>query len=90
MYCVYPNLNLHYWLTLLGKTLFAMGLAYAVACGSSFIKWSAPEPKSVLFIDGEMPLSLMQERMQEIVKSFGTGIATLLGGIRAWLGINNK
>ena len=30
------------------------------------------------------------ETQIETVKSFGTGIATLLGGIGAWLGISNK
>ena len=53
----------------LGKTWFALGLAYAVASGSRFIKWDAPGPQGVLFIDGEMPLSLMQERMQKILNS---------------------
>ena len=53
----------------LGKTWFALGLAYAVASGSRFIKWDAPGPQGVLFIDGEMPLSLMQERLQKILNS---------------------
>ena len=30
------------------------------------------------------------ETQIKTVKSFGTGIATLLGGIGAWMGLNNK
>jgi len=30
------------------------------------------------------------ETQIKTVKSFGTGIVTLLGGIGAWMGLNNK
>ena len=30
------------------------------------------------------------ETQIKTVKSFGTGIATLLGGLGAWMGLNNK
>lgn len=49
-----------------GKTHVALGIAYAVASGSSFLKWSAPEPRRVLYIDGEMPAISMQERLRKI------------------------
>lgn len=48
----------------LGKTHFAMGIAGHVANGSNFMHWEVPEAKRVLIIDGEMPLSLLQERLQ--------------------------
>lgn len=47
-----------------------MGIAYAVATGSTFLKWSAPAPKKVLYIDGEMPACLMQERLKKLVAMF--------------------
>jgi hypothetical protein len=50
-----------------GKTHIALGIAYAVATGGTFLRWHAPASKKVLYIDGEMPASLMQERLQKIV-----------------------
>lgn len=49
-----------------GKTHIALGIAYAVASGGDFLKWSAQEPKKVLYIDGEMPAFSMQERLRKI------------------------
>ncbi|MBD3272983.1 AAA family ATPase [Candidatus Dependentiae bacterium] len=54
-----------------GKTHVALGIAYAVASGSQFLKWNAPVPKKVLYIDGEMPAILMQERLNKISKANG-------------------
>jgi Mrp family chromosome partitioning ATPase len=52
-----------------GKTYFSLNVAYAVASGGSFLKWQAPTPKSVLYLDGEMSASVMQRRLAEIVKA---------------------
>ncbi len=49
-----------------GKTHIALGIAYAVASGSSFLKWHAPIPRNVLYIDGEMPAVALQERLRKI------------------------
>src|SRR5262249_12545122 len=49
-----------------GKTHVALGIAYAVATGSSFLKWRAPAARRVLLIDGEMPASALRERLQHI------------------------
>jgi len=53
----------------LGKTWMALEIAYAVASGGSFLNWEAESPQGVLYIDGEMPLSLMQERLSAIENS---------------------
>ncbi|HEY8566375.1 MAG TPA: AAA family ATPase [Beijerinckiaceae bacterium] len=45
-----------------GKTHVSMGLGWSIACGSSFLRWKAPQPRRVLYVDGEMPQTLMQER----------------------------
>ena len=45
-----------------GKTQVALGLTYAVSCGSKFLRWHAPKPRRTLFVDGEMPGALLQER----------------------------
>jgi putative DNA primase/helicase len=50
-----------------GKTHFSLELAYAVACGGSFLNWKAPTPKGVLFIDGEMPAVALQDRLEKII-----------------------
>jgi putative DNA primase/helicase len=49
-----------------GKTHVALGIAYAVATGSSFLKWRAPRARKVLLIDGEMPAAALRERLQRI------------------------
>ncbi|MFZ4381316.1 MAG: AAA family ATPase [Sandarakinorhabdus sp.] len=52
----------------LGKTFMAMGIALAVASGGTFLGWTAPVPAKVLYIDGEMPASLMQDRVAKAVR----------------------
>lgn len=49
-----------------GKTHVALGIACAVATGGIFLKWQAPRPRKVLYIDGEMPAAAMQERLLRI------------------------
>lgn len=51
----------------IGKTYFALEVAYAAACGTSFLAWQAPKPQGVLYLDGEMPGSAIQERISKIV-----------------------
>jgi len=46
-----------------GKTHFAMGVAYAVASGGGFLGWQAPAPRKVLYLDGELPGGVMQQRL---------------------------
>jgi|GEM_PF-2548466 len=53
-----------------GKTHAALWLSYAVASGGGFLTWSAGKPRNVLFIDGEMPLIALQERLAAIVQAF--------------------
>lgn len=47
----------------IGKTHFALSIAFAVATGGTFAKWRAPAPRKVLYLDGELPGSVMQKRM---------------------------
>ena len=49
-----------------GKTHVALNAAYTVAEGGSFLRWHAPEPRKVLYIDGEMPATALQERLNAI------------------------
>lgn len=50
-----------------GKTHFALGVAYAVASGGSYLHWQANRPRKVLVIDGEMPAATLKERWIGIV-----------------------
>jgi putative DNA primase/helicase len=51
----------------IGKTHLALGIAYAVATGTGFLRWRAPKPRRVLLIDGEMPARVLQERLAKII-----------------------
>ncbi len=48
----------------LGKTHVALGIAWAVATGASFLRWKASRPRRVLYVDGEMPAGDIQERLR--------------------------
>ena len=52
-----------------GKTFFGLGVAFAAASGETFMKWTAPKPRRVLVLDGEMPAAALQERWRAIVKA---------------------
>ena len=51
-----------------GKTWIAMNVAYAIASGGSFLRWHAPGPRTVAYIDGEMAASDLQKRFAGIVE----------------------
>jgi KaiC/GvpD/RAD55 family RecA-like ATPase len=54
-----------------GKTLFATTSAYAIAVGADFLGFKTlGVPRKVLYVDGEMPAEVMQERLAAIVGSF--------------------
>ena len=50
-----------------GKTHFALGVAYAVASGGEYLKWTADKPFRVVYIDGEMSGASIQARLAAIV-----------------------
>ncbi len=52
-----------------GKTYFALGVAYAVAGGGQFLKWKAEKPRHVVYIDGEMAGAAIKARLAAIVES---------------------
>ncbi len=55
-----------YAATGLGKTLFTLNLAYSIASGGSFLKYTCPMPRKVLYVDGEMPYSQLYNRVMTI------------------------
>jgi AAA domain len=56
-----------------GKSFFALGIAWAAATGGSFLGWHSPRRHSVLYVDGEMGAADMRERLA----LFGPPPATL-------------
>jgi AAA domain len=49
-----------------GKTLLALSMGLAVASGSPLLRWHAPRQRRVLYVDGEMPLVSLQQRLRAI------------------------
>jgi putative DNA primase/helicase len=47
-----------------GKTWVSDGMASAIAAGGEFLVWRAPKPRSVLYVDGELPFETVQERLE--------------------------
>src|SRR5215203_3097683 len=64
----------------IGKTLLGLSIALAVSSGASLLRWSAPKPRRVLYIDGEMPLADLQDRLSAI--SIGLGAENQNGGFQ--------
>jgi KaiC/GvpD/RAD55 family RecA-like ATPase len=52
-----------------GKTHFAMEVAWAVATGQPFLKWNAPQARSVLYLDGEMSQRTFLRRVRRLSES---------------------
>lgn len=52
----------------LGKTLLSLLIAVLVTSGGRIHKWNAQRPRGVLYIDGEMPAVVMQERLARCIE----------------------
>lgn len=51
-----------------GKTYFSLSLAVMVASGGSMHTWKSQRPRGVLYLDGEMPAVVMQERLARTIQ----------------------
>jgi RecA-family ATPase len=51
----------------IGKTHLALGIGYCAATGGLMLGWSAPKPRRVLYLDGEMPAETMQARLATMI-----------------------
>jgi hypothetical protein len=76
----------------IGKSWLSLSIGLAVASGGSVLRWSAPRPRRVLFVDGEMVLSDLQIRLNLILAGLGTKIPNdgfrVLAADHSELGIN--
>lgn len=50
-----------------GKSMLSMTMALAMAGGGSFLGWTAPAPRRVLALDGEMAMADLQERARDLI-----------------------
>jgi RecA-family ATPase len=62
------------------KTFLALAMGLAVAAGTSVLRWSAPQARKVLYVDGEMTLIDLQKRV--------TALKTGLGLAAFWCSAN--
>jgi putative DNA primase/helicase len=57
----------------IGKTFLALGVAAAVASGTRFLRWKAPQARRVLYVDGELPASTVRDRLAMILAGIEEG-----------------
>jgi putative DNA primase/helicase len=57
-----------------GKTLLGLSIGLAVAGGTPLLRWVAPRKRRVLYVDGEMPLVSLQERLRTLSVACGSEI----------------
>ena len=55
-----------------GKSMFAMSVALAVAGGGEYLGWKADSCSKVLIVDGEMDMYELQERSNLLINSIGS------------------
>lgn len=68
-----------------GKTWFVMQLAVAVTNAKPFFEWHVPVARRVLYIDGEMPLSLLQERFSWLYRGRPSPLLDILPSESLWM-----
>src|SRR5262249_13492230 len=50
-----------------GKSYVSLSIGSAVASGKDFLKWKAPKPRKVLYVDAEMSLAdIQKERIPRV------------------------
>lgn len=62
-----------------GKTMLTLTVALAVAGGGAVFGWTAPEPRKVLLVDGEMNIVDLQERLRSLAGTV-TGFDAVAAG----------
>lgn len=68
-----------------GKSMLALTVALTVAGGGSFLGLFAPEPRRVLFVDGEMTAYRVKQRLQTLAEGIEGLDREAAGGNLMWL-----
>lgn len=71
------SISMIYAQTGVGKSHVTLNIAHALATGGGFLGWNAPKPVRVLYVDAEMAIDDLQERLKAIIR--GTGIEPEVG-----------
>jgi hypothetical protein len=58
----------------IGKTLFALAMAGAIAAGKPFLNWKGRRKARVVYLDGELSAETFKERMELIAEIYGADI----------------
>jgi putative DNA primase/helicase len=58
----------------LGKSWLGLSIGVAVASGGSILRWAAPAPRRVLYVDGEMPLADLQGKLNAILSGLDEAV----------------
>lgn len=66
---VKQGISLVYAATGVGKTHFCIGLAFAIASGSNFLRWKCEEKARVLYIDGELPGHYLKSMIEPLYQA---------------------
>lgn len=66
-WCLTQSLNMIYAWRGVGKTHVALGIAFAIATGGTFLCWKAAARRKVLYLDGEMPGASLQNRLTALI-----------------------
>lgn len=69
---VKPSLCLLHGAAGSAKTFLSLGLAVHLAAGVDFLDWEVPEPRQVVYIDGEIGRATVQRRISDLI--FGHGL----------------
>ncbi|HEY8213192.1 MAG TPA: AAA family ATPase [Methylocystis sp.] len=72
----------------IGKTLFCLDMAGAIAAGRSFLDWNGWRRSRVMYLDGELPAETFKERIEIIAARYGCDLE-LFGYSRDVLGPND-
>ncbi len=64
-----PGLAMLYAPRGMGKTYVALSIALAIASGTTALRWPAPAPHRVVYIDGEMPAGALQDRLARLMRA---------------------
>ena len=56
------------------RELLSLSIGFVVASGQPLLQWNSARPRKVLYVDGEMPIASLQERLKGISIGLGGNI----------------
>lgn len=62
------SLNMIYGPRGIGKSFLTLEMALCIASGSPLLQFQVPKPRTVLYVDGEMPVAMQKERLRQMAR----------------------